>query len=257
MKQLFLISLVSMASVVGQSQAQNIVLNNNSEIIFNPTSTSELLTVNRPNQYPGAMPYTVWLTNFANGDGTYNSPLVSGFNPYGWIDPTQSGIYYSLEPDYRPSGARYKEAHLEVSLPDGTQSRLYSSTFVEGKSLALSSNQWDFRASQMYISPLIGNPYLAIGMSGVGFYSPDGSNGWRFAAASNAGETYLLPSVGGAQTLRLLNWANVDVRSTVNAAAYAVAGTAGLSITKMVKGSDGKNCTMTFTSGLLTATSCP
>ena len=265
MKILFLTLTITAARLCAQNKPDEFVLNGNAEVFFNPTSAFEFLRINRPNQYPGAMPYTLSMSNVPNGDGTYNSPLVSGFNPYGSIDSTQSGIYYSLEPDYRPGGALYKEAHLEVSLPDGTQSRLYSDTFVQGDSLASSTNQWDFRCNTFFVSQLTGNPYFALATNGISFVSPDGSNGWRFEPATEAGITYLEPNVVGAQTLQLRNWntvnietaAAVNIESTLNAQAYTANGTPGLSITKTVKGSDGNSCTMTFTSGLLTATTCP
>jgi len=44
---------------------------------------------------------------------------------------------------------------------------------------------------------------------------------------------------------------------SVDSSGYSVSGTAGMTVTKTVKGSDGNNCTMTFTGGLLTATTCP
>lgn len=55
----------------------------------------------------------------------------------------------------------------------------------------------------------------------------------------------------------LLDVDNANVAGAVNALSYKVGGTAGLSVVKTIKGSDGANCTMTFVSGLLTATTCP
>jgi hypothetical protein len=49
----------------------------------------------------------------------------------------------------------------------------------------------------------------------------------------------------------------ITVRSPLNAAAGLRANNApGLTVSKTVKGSDGKNCSLTFTSGLLTGTTC-
>jgi len=60
---------------------------------------------------------------------------------------------------------------------------------------------------------------------------------------------------GSAGVFKITNGSNGY--GTLDASGYSASGTAGLTIVKTVKGSDGNNCTMTFTAGLLTATTCP
>jgi hypothetical protein len=60
---------------------------------------------------------------------------------------------------------------------------------------------------------------------------------------------------GSAGVFKITNGSNGY--GAVDASGYSASGTPGLTLTKVVKGSDGNNCSMTFTGGLLTATTCP
>jgi hypothetical protein len=64
-------------------------------------------------------------------------------------------------------------------------------------------------------------------------------------AIANAGQT----------SLNLISGSGITVKNT-SAGTVSVSG-AGLTTTKTVKGSTGANCTMTFTAGVMTATTCP
>ena len=84
-------------------------------------------------------------------------------------------------------------------------------------------------------------------------YTPGAANYERIVTQWNSNVAEIGPEAGGTGTQRALRL----LGSSVDATAYKVGGVAGLSAVKTVKGSDGNNCTMTFVSGLLTATTCP
>jgi len=88
--------------------------------------------------------------------------------------------------------------------------------------------------------------------AGVAFEG-DSVNGTSFlASSSGTGDMFAGRGNGGTTNFRVTNGGNV-----VAAGAYYSAGLGGLTVVKNLKGSSGNNCTMTFTGGLLTATTCP
>jgi len=123
-------------------------------LTFSPAAyNDEILRIVQAISYTGAAPYQTRMFGAINGDGTtYNTPVVSGFNMYGVFDPTRSGNYVSIESNYRPGDGttKFMEYHYEITHPNGgspIQSRLFSSTFIEGSLLSNSTNTWDFRQS--------------------------------------------------------------------------------------------------------------
>ena len=124
---------------------REIPMNGNSILFSLPAAAQNILLFNMP----GSSSYFQFLmerTDNDPGDGI-NNPFKWGWNVNRNLEPTLSGIWYSLEPNYRPGGARFKEAHLEIALPNGEGTRLFSSTFQERSTLALSDNLWFFSGS--------------------------------------------------------------------------------------------------------------
>lgn len=138
-----------------------------------------LLQFNKPEgvarTYPGSTPFKFIMENVTDDVPTErNNPVKWGPNINRADSNNAPGVWYSMEPNYRPGGARWIENHLEVSLPNGTlhNSRLFSSTFKRGvgDSIESSENQWDFRGTQwnfMNLTSTVGYVGMGVGSLNV------------------------------------------------------------------------------------------
>lgn len=96
-----------------------------------------------------------WISSVnANDDGTKSNHVVKfGSNLLG-LKPTRPKIYDSWESNWFSGGANYLERHYEIQLPNSTTSRLFSSTFINRGTFALSDNTWDFRGTTINFKSL-------------------------------------------------------------------------------------------------------
>ncbi len=111
-----------------------------------------------PRTYPGSTPFKFIMENTTDDVPTErNNPVKWGWNINRSDSSSYPGIWYSMEPNYRPGGARFIENHLEISMPNGVvkNSRLFSSTFVLGDSIASSTNTWFFSGTTWTFRNLI------------------------------------------------------------------------------------------------------
>ncbi len=102
--------------------------------------------------YPGSTPFKFIMENSTDDEPTErNNPVKWGWNINRADSSNYSGVWWSMEPNYRPGGTKFKELIYEVSLPNGIikNSRLLMSTFVERDSLGNSDNTWDFRGTNI------------------------------------------------------------------------------------------------------------
>lgn len=133
----------------------------------------DILRFNKPEgvarTYPGSTPFKFIMENSTDDVATErNNPVKWGWNINRADSTNAPGIWFSMEPNYRPGGAKWLETIFEVSLPNGTlkNSRLFMSTFKRnaGDSIEGSENQWDFRGtgwSFMNLTSTIG--YVSMG----------------------------------------------------------------------------------------------
>lgn len=134
-------------------------------IIDGATSTKRLIQFDEPISYNTegrqSFPFVYQWHPSSNGDGTTNNVAKWGFNIDG-VTAGQSGLFYTLEPDWVSGGLPYREAHLTYTYPSGSQIRLFSSTVQQRGTLRLTTNQWDFRATTFAVKDLEDNDYFVI-----------------------------------------------------------------------------------------------
>lgn len=118
--------------------------------------SGDIIRINKPEgaarTYPGSTPFKFLMENSTDDiPGERNNPVKWGWNINRADSSNYSGMWWSMEPNYRPGGAKFKELIYEVSLPNGIikNSRLLMSTFVERDSLGNSDNTWDFRGTNI------------------------------------------------------------------------------------------------------------
>lgn len=101
--------------------------------------------------YAGSTPFRFLMEHTVDDvPGETNNPVKWGWNVNRADSTNAAGIWYSMEPNYRPGGAKWLETILEVSLPGGSihNSRLFMSTFkINSDQIETSENQWDFRGT--------------------------------------------------------------------------------------------------------------
>lgn len=120
----------------------------NDRVEVSRTSAGEFLRINVPEAWTGSSPFQFKIENTTDDvPAERNQPVKWGWNIGREHNSARSGIWYSMEPNYRPGGAQWKECHLEISLPNGDDCRLFSNTFQEGATMAASSATWDFRST--------------------------------------------------------------------------------------------------------------
>lgn len=125
-------------------------------ISIDMAKAGDVLRINKPEgtarTYAGSTAFKIIIENSTDDEPTErNNPVKWGWNINRADSTNAAGVWYSMEPNYRPGGARWIENMLEVSLPNGTlkNSRLFMSTFKRGAgdSIESSQNQWDFRGT--------------------------------------------------------------------------------------------------------------
>lgn len=171
------------------------------------------MRVLNPATFVGAVPFDFMVEKVLNPvPGDFNTPMKWGWNINLSVDPTVSGIHYSLEPNFRPGGARLKEAHLEVTLPSLEVSRLYSATFIEQATMALSSNLWYFSATSVELRRLDTSSYyasfgvnLATDDVTIDFVAPNGASGMRMSL-SGSSPVIQIDSLPVGQQIIYNNW---------------------------------------------------
>lgn len=217
---------------------------------------------------------------------------IEGINvtPQGLIQPAIGGIGISMESTYDNGGTGLaQEFHLFHASVDGSVSRFLTYNGKQDNSASsfmLASGNTGFATQAGINEELIqasSNTHHFYGGEYLRLWSPDGSKYLSINQSNSivnilAQSPIYIGSSGFGAAFSINNPTNnfilnirgnnvgvgtaspaypLDVNGTANASAYRVGGTTGMSVTKTIKGSDGNNCTMTFTSGLLTSTTCP
>lgn len=175
------------------------------------------MRVLNPATFANAVPFDFHVEKVLNPvPGDFNTPMKWGWNINTGVDPAVSGIHYSLEPNFRPGGARLKEAHLEVQLPNGDVSRLYSATFQEQATMATSSNLWYFSATGIEFRRLDTSAYFAsFGVNlatndwNAEFQAPNGVSGMRINGTGSSAVT-LIDSLPANQQMQFRNWDQIS-----------------------------------------------
>lgn len=160
---------------IGNTSTNSIIFNGAARAIFNPITPREILRITRPTAYTGGQPFTMFMDEAANGDGTYNHPIYIGFNVGGLTNPAYGGNGFSIEPDYRPGGAILRELHYVTWHPGSAVStRLMSSTYVQGSTAANSSNLWYFKGTSFEVRPIsVDNAFFLVEpVNGLKLYNP-------------------------------------------------------------------------------------
>lgn len=82
----------------------------------------------------------------ANDDLTRSNHVVK-LGSIGTDNPAFPRIWDTWETNWFTGGANFLERHYSIKLPNGDESRLFSSTFIARDSMESSDNTWDFRAT--------------------------------------------------------------------------------------------------------------
>jgi hypothetical protein len=139
-----------------------------------------------------------------NGDGTFNTPLKWGWNVNRIDNNTLPGQFLSMEPRFISGGVPFLEFHYTIDEPDGTECRVFSSTFRDNGSAATSQNTWDFRATQWNLST-VDNTFSYASATEQGFVVSGRTVGQgaqlRLADASPGGSVADLQSVNNELTV--------------------------------------------------------
>ena len=192
---------------------QDVSIDSTKGLILNAaTSDLEVARINLSTPYTGGFPFTTSMYNNANGDGTYNNPVVMGFNPYGSLNSAYGGNHISMESDYTTE--HWKEFHYEVYNPGGTlnkESRLFSSTYKPFDSMRNATNQWDFRQNTFNWYTLYGsNPFAQVADGQMKMFPTTLSNTSGLQIDIGTGGTQLT-NVGTARPLLATsNWSYVN-----------------------------------------------
>jgi hypothetical protein len=203
----------------------------NQAITFSPTGAFDWLRINNPVGYGGGRYFQGLMQHALNPGGGFNNVVKYGYNIDGVQTPSLPGLWYAMEPDYRPgSNDRWVESHMSVYHPNlgngtGGEIRLFSHTFQyqPGQTAAQTGSTWDFRANNgLSVSKLTGTPYFYALPTNLVWTSRDGSSGIKFGgttlgtpSATNISTTTITPALDGG-TFRGLDfgndWATVSMR---------------------------------------------
>ena len=226
----------------GSTTTGDISFNTSAKIVFNPSAAGELMKINVP---VGVAPaWQMKIASVVNGGGTYNSPVVQGFNQYGNIDAAKAGIYVSMEDNYRPSpSVQLMEYHApEVYVPGNaahTIGRLFSNTFIVGDSLFNSSSQWDMRANVFYLKNLKDTDYVSFTSDltsfdfSAKFRSPRRVSGVDINGTNSAAITYFDASPIN-QQLTFRSWTAMDLGTSYLILNGATSGSINLKVPSVI-----------------------
>lgn len=177
---------VSMGQNIWYLDSSDIHLKNvdSASLVFELNKAADIIKFYKPagvaRTYPGSNPFK-WIMENATDDvpTQRNNPVKWGWNINRADSSSYPGIWYSMEPNYRPGGATFLENHLEVSLPNGLtkNSRLFSSTFQVKDSIGNSVNTWDFRGNTFNFSNLLNTvTYMSAGVGTLNVNNTTASN---------------------------------------------------------------------------------
>lgn len=122
-----------------------------------------------------------------------------GFNQDRVFDAASHGVGLKLENRYAPSAPsdNWQEFHYEVELPNSTSTRLFSSTFRQGATLAASFNQWDFRGESISLSTVDSLlNWCTISIGAIQLYSTTGGHGIGISVNSVTSIAAIAPVTG-------------------------------------------------------------
>lgn len=191
-----------------------------------------MLQFNKPEgtarTYPGSTPFKFIMENSTDDEPTErNNPVKWGWNINRADSTNAAGVWYSMEPNYRPGGARWLEMILEVSLPNGTlkNSRLFMSTFKRGAgdSIESAENQWDFRGTGwafMNLKSTIGYVTMGAGTLNVNNTSPGNTD---FSISNGADVSHFNISPG--TSILDYNGPMFRISGNLNAAVHSLSST--------------------------------
>lgn len=104
------------------------------------------LTVKPPITNDSALAFLGVSEMVANDDLTRSNHVVK-LGSLGTDNPQWPRIWDTWETNWFTGGANFLERHYSIKLPNGDESRLFSSTFIARDSMENSENTWDFRAT--------------------------------------------------------------------------------------------------------------
>ena len=210
------------------------------KLVYDPAAAFEFLRVNNPAAFTGARYFKMEMQHAANPDGNGFDDVVRwGFNLDGSQINSLPGLWYAMEPDYRPGSTdRWVESHMSVFHPNGSaELRASSFTFQYQTSQTQSQtvSTWALRANNgVHVSKLVAGatPYLYLTPTQVVWSSQDSTSGIKIAGttlgtptALNPSTTNLSPSVDAStfRNLTLSGWAQIAVPNTVKSVFGATA----------------------------------
>jgi hypothetical protein len=176
-----------------------------------------------------------------------------GFNIDRQGEPTKNGMWYAIEPHWISGSALYHEFHLSMNITgEPGEKRIFSHTFINRGTYALSDGVWDFRCNRFHVKYWNDNDIFVVssptggGSMKMQISSPN--NTAIFYAETNGSNNILYWSSPGASarweflnSIGEINFNSVVLRTTLPTyASDAAAGGGGLTAGALYKTSTGE-----------------
>lgn len=217
-------------SLVVGAHAHTDPLMDSNKLVFTPAvDGQDLIVVKRPKPYTGAANWRMQIFNISNGDGTFNSPMISGWDPYSRDNPSRASIWSSLEPWYVDGGrVRLENQLTEIYVPGGVTKigRMASFTAEVGDSLYASNSLYFWHFTGNWENRTIrGNIFHAASASDVDnswqaqWRAPNETSGIHFVGNGTDNITAITPTNATGANLTFQGWRTIFQGTTSNSSA--------------------------------------